>query len=260
MTQAESGETQTARIWIERRADPESDAYWQRFDVPYTPGTGANLTSLLRAIAREPVTVDGERTSPVAYDAACLEEVCGSCTMRVNGMVRQGCSTLVEDVIAGSGELTLQPMAKFPVRRDLCVDRSRLFEDLKRVRAWVPIDGLHDLGPGPRESPENQAVRYEMSRCMSCGCCLDACPQFTQDNDFVGAAVIGQVRYFNRHETGAREAEHRLDVMMEPGGVADCGNAQNCVKVCPKDIPLTEAIAEIGRETTKHAVRKFFKG
>ena len=77
---------------------------------------------------------------------------------------------------------------------------------------------------------------------------------------FIGAAVIGQVRYFNRHEIGRQLKGERLDIMAGPGGIADCGNAQNCVKVCPKDIPLTEAIADIGRQSTLHAIKKFFTG
>ncbi|MFP4143504.1 MAG: succinate dehydrogenase iron-sulfur subunit, partial [Phycisphaeraceae bacterium] len=52
----------------------------------------------------------------------------------------------------------------------------------------------------------------------------------------------------------------RLDALMGPGGITDCGNAQNCVKACPKDVPLTEAIAHIGRQTTLHAFKKFFAG
>jgi succinate dehydrogenase / fumarate reductase iron-sulfur subunit len=47
---------------------------------------------------------------------------------------------------------------------------------------------------------------------------------------------------------------------MGPGGVNDCGNAQNCVKVCPKEIPLGESIAAIGREATVEGVKKFFSG
>jgi succinate dehydrogenase / fumarate reductase iron-sulfur subunit len=47
---------------------------------------------------------------------------------------------------------------------------------------------------------------------------------------------------------------------MGAGGVNDCGNAQNCVKVCPKHIPLTESIAAIGRAVTIQSVVKFFKG
>ena len=133
-----------------------------------------------------------------------------------------------------------------------------MFESLIRFR--VPIDGTHDLGPGPLETLRKQDTRYHLSRCMTCGCCLEACPQFTIDNDFIGAAAIGQTRYFNEHETGSSLQHERLDILEKSGGISDCGNAQNCVKVCPKDIPFTEAIAAIGRQATVHALRKFFTG
>jgi succinate dehydrogenase / fumarate reductase iron-sulfur subunit len=53
-------------------------------------------------------------------------------------------------------------------------------------------------------------------------------------------------------------ADERLQAVMGPGGIADCGNAQNCEAVCPKEIPLTEAIAEVGRQTTRYMLRKLF--
>ena len=116
-------------------------------------------------------------------------------------------------------------------------------------------------------TPEQQQQRYKLSECMSCGCCLEACPQYTLEPDekewdhaFVGAAVISQTRYFNMHATGKELAKQRLDVMSGPGGVSDCGNAQNCVKVCPKEIPLTESIGSVGRQTTIHKIREFFMG
>lgn len=40
--------------------------------------------------------------------------------------------------------------------------------------------------------------------------------------------------------------------------LADCGNAQNCVKACPKDIPLTESIAAVARDVTWQAFKGFF--
>ena len=138
---------------------------------------------------------------------------------------------------------------------------------LKRVRAWVPIDGTYHLGAGPKESPDRQQQRYKLSECMSCGCCLEACPQFTLKPDdeaewdlsFIGAHAISQARFFNDHPTGAQLKRERLDALMGPGGVSDCGNAQNCVKVCPKHIPLTESIAIIGRAVTIHAVAKWVR-
>jgi succinate dehydrogenase / fumarate reductase iron-sulfur subunit len=46
--------------------------------------------------------------------------------------------------------------------------------------------------------------------------------------------------------------------MMGDGGISDCGNAQNCVRVCPKNIPLTESIAAIGRDVTLQALKDLF--
>ncbi|MEC9374470.1 MAG: succinate dehydrogenase iron-sulfur subunit [Planctomycetota bacterium] len=258
----------TVRFRIKRCEGPGKASRWESFDVPVVAGQGANVISCLQWIAQHPVTTDGKQTTPVVWDAGCLEEVCGSCTMVINGKVRQSCSCLIDSYAPNNGdEITLEPMRKFPVVRDLWVDRERMFHNLRRVKAWVPIDGLYDLGAGPKESPEDQQTRYVLSTCMSCGCCLDACPQFTLVEDekkwnesFVGANTIGQVRLFNMHETGKREADERLEVLMGPGGVTDCGNAQNCVKVCPKEIPLTEAIAAMGRAVAIHGVKKFFRG
>lgn len=257
---AAASKTRTIRFKIKRQDSAESQPYWQEFDMPYKPNM--NIISCLNWIAANPRTVNGKDVAPVAWDCCCLEEVCGACTQVVNGMVRQSCSTLLDECLEESGDdtVTIEPMSKFPVVRDLFVDRSRMFESLKNVKGWVPIDGVHDLGAGPTESPEQQELRYALSRCMTCGCCLEACPQFLMDNEFIGAQAIAQALYFNMHETGARLKGDRLDTMAEAGGVSDCGNAQNCVKVCPKDVPLTLAIAAIGRQTTVHAIKKFFTG
>lgn len=256
----------TVRFRIRRCDGPGQSSRWEEFDVP--AGPGANIISCLQWIAAHPVTVQGQRTTPPVWDSGCLEEVCGSCTMVINGRVRQSCSCLIEECAPNASDVvTLEPMSKFPVVRDLWVDRSRMFEALKRVRAWVPIDGTYDLGPGPAELPREQEPRYIMSTCMTCGCCLEACPQYNLETDparfetaFIGAAALSQARLFNEHKTGKALKPERMDALMGPGGVNDCGNAQNCVKVCPKHIPLTESIAVVGRAVTLHAIARFFRG
>lgn len=52
-------------------------------------------------------------------------------------------------------------------------------------------------------------------------------------------------------------AEERLKAMM--GTRDDCANAQNCVVVCPKEIPLTESIAEVQGQTARYMFRQFFR-
>ena len=240
-----------------------------------------NVTSVLQRIAAKAETIDGRAVAPVAYDANCLEEVCGSCTMVINGRVRQACSALVNKLLAEAPEeIELQPMSKFPVIRDLCVDRRRLFRALEKVQAWIPVDGYYAMGPGPRQSQEEQQRAYPLSQCMSCGCCLDACPQYEHveveraegesDDDlvarenavydvhFVGAHAISQAMYYNSHPTGKLNGAARVDALMAPGGIQVCGNAQNCVAVCPKEIPLTTSIGRAGREATKRMFTRWF--
>jgi succinate dehydrogenase / fumarate reductase iron-sulfur subunit len=252
--QQSSASPRTVHLRIRRQDGPGLEPYWQEFQVPYTPSM--NVLMALGEIRKHPRTVDGKDVTPVAWESSCLEEVCGACSMRVNGQPRQGCSALIDNL---DEPVVLEPMSKFPVVRDLMVDRSVMFDSLRKVKAWVPIDGTHDLGPGPRQAPEDQRWMYVLSRCMTCGCCLDACPQVNESTGFMGAAIINQVRLFNANPSGALHKTARLEALLGPGGIADCGNAQNCVKVCPKEIPLTQSISEVGRDTMLYSLRRFFR-
>ena len=133
-----------------------------------------------------------------------------------------------------------------------------MFNHLKRVHAWVELDGTYDLGPGPRMHQEDVMERYAYSRCMTCGCCLEACPQYDGDN-YIGPQAIAQVRFFNMHPSGAMDRDERLQSIMGEDGITNCGNAQNCVKACPMNIPLTKAIYEENRETVLHGLLGWLK-
>jgi len=239
---------------IKRQATPKESARWEEFELTWKPGM--NVISALMEIAANPKTRDGKMTSPVTYDSNCLEEVCGSCAMLINGRARMACSALVDKL---DQPIKLEPFSKFPVVRDLAVDRSVLFENLKAVKAWVPIDGTYDLGAGPRMSSQDQEASYPLSRCISCCCCMEACPQFNDNTGFVGAATIAQVRLFNTHPTGASLKSERLEALMGDGGIQECGYAQNCVEVCPKDLPLTRSISEVGGEVMKQSLSDLFR-
>lgn len=266
-------------VRILRQAGPGEPSHWQTFRIAYEPNL--NVISVLQKIAAMARTAEGKETTPVAWDCNCLEEVCGACTMVINGRVRQSCSALVDRLLEEQdGEIELQPMSKFPVVRDLVVDRSRMFRALERVEAWVPVDDYFDRGRGPNESQDAQERRYPLSECMTCGCCVEACPQYSkveverrpnetveqhearqteaEEGQFIGAAAISQAMLFNDHATGGMIAEERLDALTAPGGIQACGNAQNCVAVCPKEIPLTTSIARAGRQATWHMFKKLF--
>ena len=248
----------TIEVTVVRQNGPDDAPYNEVFLIPYRPRM--NVISVLMEIQKNSTNREGKVVAPVAWEQACLEEVCGSCTMRINGKVRQSCSALIDKVAPLTGKtrkLHLAPMSKFPVVRDLCVDRSKMFENLQKIQGWIPIDGTYDLGPGPRMSQKQQQLAYDFSRCMTCGSCLEACPQINEKSNFIGPAAIGQVRLFNSHPTGKLNADERLEAVSGPDGIASCGNAQNCVQVCPKEIPLTRAIAELHRDTTVYRIKKW---
>jgi succinate dehydrogenase / fumarate reductase iron-sulfur subunit len=245
----------TVRLKIRRQADPEAKPYWEEFELPWK--RGMNVISAMMEIAANPVTRSGKPTTPITYDSNCLEEVCGSCAMLINGRARMACSALVDKL---DQPIRLEPFSKFPVVRDLAVDRNVIFENLKAVKAWIPVDGTYDLGAGPRVSSREQEEAYPISRCISCCCCMEACPQFNDKTGFVGAATIAQVKLFNSHPTGRMQKHERLVALMGDGGIQECGYAQNCVEVCPKDIPLTRAIADVGGDVMKQALVEFFRG
>jgi len=268
-------------VRILRQDDPEQPSYWQSFRLDREPSM--NVTSVLQRIAANPTTAAGKRVAPVAYDANCLEEVCGSCTMLINGRVRQACSALVDPLLADQPDgIELRPMTKFPVIRDLMVDRRRLFRALEKLQCWIPVDGYYDAGPGLRQSQEQQQQAYPLSECMSCGCCLEACPQYTKvelrrepdetdsqfqeredaasDRGFIGAHAMSQAVLMNSHPTGEMTAMPRIEAMIAQGGIQNCGKAANCQAVCPKEIPLMTSWARAGRTATVHMIKKMFGG
>lgn len=242
----------TVRLKVRRQDGPGAPAGWEEFQVRRIPHM--NVITCLQEIQKNPVDAAGRATTPVVWDCNCLEEVCGACSMVINGRARQACTALVEDLVQ---PIVLEPLSKFPLVRDLLVDREVMFESLTRIKGWVPVDGTHNLGPGPRLMEKQRQFGYRLSRCMTCGCCMEACPQVNPRTNFIGPAPLAQALYFNISPIGKALAEERLEAIMGDGGITECGNAQNCVKACPKEVPLTTAIADLNRATTWYFLKNW---
>ncbi|WP_280770323.1 succinate dehydrogenase iron-sulfur subunit [Salipaludibacillus daqingensis] len=238
---------------ISRKNGPSSETYEEEFLIPYRPSM--NIITALMEIRKNPYTKDGQKTNPVEWESVCLEEVCGACSMLVNGKPRQACSTQVDQL---EQPVRIAPLSAFPVERDLIINRKKMFEGLRKVKAWIEVDGTYDLGPGPRMAEKDRRWAYELSKCMTCGLCFEACPNVNDRSGFIGPAPLSQVRLFNNHPTGKMQAHERLDRIMLEDGLTSCGNSGNCVRACPKEIPLTTSIADLNRQATIHSFKRFF--
>ena len=145
-------------VRIRRQERPESPSYWEEFAIPHRPNL--NVIVLLQEIRNRPVTREGRATTPVAWESNCLEEVCGACSMVINGRPRQSCTALVD---ALPQPIVLEPMRTFPVIRDLMVDRSRMFDGIETGPGLDP-DRRHPR-PGPRPEERPPSTRRSHTSC-----------------------------------------------------------------------------------------------
>ena len=82
------------KLKVKRQDGPGAETRWEQFAVPYQ--AHMNVISALMSIQKDPRTAGGQPTTPVNWESSCLEEVCGACTMVINGRARQACSALVD--------------------------------------------------------------------------------------------------------------------------------------------------------------------
>ncbi len=250
----------TVRLRIRRQDSPErvETRRWEEFDVVATPGL--SVAGALRAIAERPVTATGAAVAPVAWDGDCTELDCGACTLLIDGLPRPACGTPLMSVARPRRALVLEPLAKFPLVRDLVVDRARPAAVLRELDPSIPL--LPDTtAPAPAErAPDAELARVALGRCTSCGACLEACPQYGPHADYVGAAALARVAFAVSHATGALTRRARVGALMVPGGVADCGQAEACVEVCPQGIPLVDAIQAMSRATSRELLLGWWLG
>jgi succinate dehydrogenase iron-sulfur subunit len=240
---------------IRRQDDPEDLPYWENFEIEVRPGM--TVSSALEAIREQPVTAEGNPTTPVAWECSCLQGVCGACAILVDGRVRLACEVPLDGI---DGPLALEPLSKFPVVRDLEVDRDRMLAALSHGECWVDLDGLAAVpGLDARISPEEAALA-PFQDCILCGACSEACPQVNPRSSFPGAFLMSFVLPLNHHPIGRFGRGMRLAALGGRGGIADCAGAENCERVCPRGIPLVTATTRLALETAAFSLKRFFWG
>ncbi len=233
---------------VRRQDHPKLPSYWELFKLSAKPES--TVTDLLAMIAKRPVNSRGESSTPVVFDRACGVGSCGACSLLINGKLMPACQATVKEL---GGLITVEPMKKFPLVRDLSVDKSSIEENLRELKAWPS----QTFG-GAWEKSLMNATPDHLSLCTSCGQCLEACPKYNDHSPYRGAAALTQAWRFGQNDHGASQYD-RMTMMMESGGIEDCGSTQNCVKACPVGIPLTKILGQLSWETTKEAAKRFFK-
>jgi fumarate reductase iron-sulfur subunit len=170
---------------------------------------------------------------------SCRMAVCGSCGMNVNGEPKLTCKTSLADY---GDVVEIEPLANFPVVRDLVVDFENFMEKFQSVKPWIirakeqaPEQGTY------RQSPEELEAFRQFSMCINCMLCYAACPVVANSPEFLGPAAIALGHRYNldSRDEGAAERNERF---RGEGTIFECSYANECSEVCPKNVDPAAAI------------------
>lgn len=184
----------------------------------------------------------------LAFRRSCAHGVCGSDAMRINGANRLACKVLVKDL--NSTDIIIEPLLGLRVIKDMIVDMEPFFESYRSVQPYLvqedppPADGRERL-----QSPEARERFDDTTKCILCAACTTSCPSFWSDGSYVGPATIVNAHRFIFDDRDSAAGE-RLNILNQQMGVWRCRTAFNCTEACPRDIKITQAIAEVKRAIT----------
>ncbi len=227
------------------RPEQDEQPYTQSFVVPYTPDT-----SILEALQY----IKDHLDPTISFRWSCRMAICGSCGLMVNGVPKLGCKAFLRDYYPNN--VSLEPLANFPIERDLVVVMDDFIKKLEEVKPYI-IPEKNESGESKclsegtyQQTPEQMAKFKQFSMCINCGLCYAACPQYALDKKFTGPAALALLARYNRDSRDAGEAQ-RMKIVNQEEGVWGCTFVGYCSVVCPKDVDPAAAIQLLKVESSK---------
>ncbi len=176
----------------------------------------------------------------LSYRWSCRMGVCGSCGMMINGTPVLSCAAFLTSY--APGPIRIEPMAHFPVVRDLVVEVTDFVDKLKAVKPWVIRETEKPLAEGEfRQTPEELDDFKQFSMCINCMLCYSACPVVASDPEFLGPAAIALGHRYNM-DSRDEGADERNAVFRGEGTIFSCSYANECSEVCPKNVDPAGAV------------------
>ncbi len=221
-------------VHIQLQKDKDTSPYMKDFEYE---GSGDDSVAMVLRKLNSQLSEEEQ----ISWECGCMVRKCGACSMIINGRPSLACSTFL-DSIQGN-DITLEPLSKFPVVKDLIVDRSIIFENLQKASLW--LEGQADM------DPSTHAVRYKSASCIMCGCCLEVCPNFTGTYDFAGAVdAVNAFRILNEEST--RDHKKEVAKKYRKQYFRSCGKSLSCHDICPIGLPIEELVARSNAAAVWH--------
>ena len=189
----------------------------------------------------------------VSHRWSCRMAVCGSCGMMVNGEPKLTCKTALSEY---GDRVDIEPLANFPIIRDLVVELDGFMHKFESVKPWI-IRAKERAEDKASRSPEKgtfiqsaeELGNYkQFSMCINCMLCYSACPVVGLEPNFIGPAAIALAQRYNMDSRDQGAAE-RMAVLDDHEGMWGCTFVGECTKVCPKNVDPAGAIQLYKRDS-----------
>jgi fumarate reductase iron-sulfur subunit len=189
----------------------------------------------------------------LSYRWSCRMGICGSCGMTVDGEPKLTCATFLTDY--DPGPVRVEPLANFPLIRDLVVEIGDFLRKLPKVKPWIVRDEDKPISEGEYLQTPKQMEEYKQySMCINCMLCYSACPVYGLDPNFIGPAAIALAQRYNL-DSRDQGASDRLDLLIHPDGIWGCTFVGECTRACPKDVDPAGAIQRYKLTAAMHSVK-----
>ncbi len=233
--------TKTITITVTRFA-PEDDQAprTQSYEIPYQDDM-----VVLDALNHIKDQDDGTLT----FRWSCRMGVCGSCGMNVNGTPKLTCATFLRDCGGPGANVVVEPLANFPVVRDLVVDMGDFMQKFRSVSPWLIRKEEQPIEQGEYlQSPDQLDAFKQYSMCINCMLCYAACPVYGLTPGFVGPAALAMGQRYNLDSRDQGQAE-RKQIIASDEGIWECTFVGECTVVCPKHVDPAGAIQKAKAQT-----------
>ncbi len=238
---------QTITMQVTRyRPEQEEEPTLQTYEVPFTEDW-----VVLDALNY----IKDQQDGTLSYRWSCRMGVCGSCGMLVNGEPKLTCATFLRDYYPG--EMRVEPLANFPVVRDLVIDMEDFLEKFQAVKPWIVRQEEKPVEEGEYlQTPEQLSEFKQFSMCINCMLCYAACPVYGPESEFIGPAALALAHRYNL-DSRDEGKEERQEVIASEAGIWNCTFVGECSEVCPKDVDPAAAIQRTKVATTGDWFKSF---
>lgn len=225
--------------------NPETDSkpVYKDYEVELDKGT-----TILRAINYIKDHIDHD----LSIRFFCQAGICGSCSVKVNGISKLACTSQVWDELADhhNEPIVIEPLNNFKVIRDLIVDIEPMWNKLEKYKSWVvPNIDEHKIGEKEFIVQEEDFQKINAATdCILCASCYSECTMVGAHEDFISPLVMLKMYRMNADERDNLNNE-RLQLGEKDHGFWDCTHCYRCVEVCVKSIPIMDAIHGVRHET-----------